>query len=154
MEVREETIDGMKVEVIPLPFFKALKLKRELLNIVTPSLKKLLSEQDTEELLSKNISEANVDIRAIGEALTDLIGSLNEATYMSLIESLFSSVRIDDDDIGSDTNKINNHFTGRFMTFYKVCWFILRSNFSDFLEREGFGNAIREMKNTTPKPEK
>ncbi len=148
MEVREENIDGLKVEVIPLPFFKALKLKSDVLKVATPTLKKLFENSGEDLMQSESLDDIDIDISAIGNAITELVTDLDEFKYRSLISQLFASVRINDDDIASSEEKVDHYFTGKFMTFYKVCWFILRSNFSDFLEGNAFGNLQKEVKKT------
>lgn len=139
MELKEKVIDGITVQVLPLPFFKALKLKREILKIGSPALSEFMSAIDSdgvENVLDNKDSEQNFNLSKMGKAIEILVADLTEETYMRLVKMIFESVTINNQDAGKE-EIINTVYSGKMMAFYKTVAFILEANYSDFLGKDG-----------------
>ena len=119
MITKEKMIDGKSVTLTTLGFFQQMELKRK---IVMPAMQALLpfldDGMDSEFEISK---------------IESLLGGLNESELNKLISLVLSRCTIDGHDMSKKDNA-DEVLSSQTVLFYKIIWFFLEVNYSDFLE--------------------
>lgn len=137
METVEKTIDDINYSVVQFTYPKAFKLLARIRQVYAVPLTKVLKGlfAGGEASGFEAIAEMDIDLSAIADsvvsALQDLEGKIDPDQEFELIEEILEKVHIDG--IAMTKEKRLTHFAGKIGHLYKVAWFVLEANYSDFL---------------------
>jgi hypothetical protein len=145
IETKKETIGGHEVAVTQFPARQAIKLKIKLARIFGPGLAELLGSATGE---GKALSERDIPGSAFSSAFQRLAEAVDPDLFMSLIEEVLSSTRIDGHEV--DWAVMDQNYAGDLGTLYRIVFFALRVNYSSFFEGGGIGNMIRSRLRQPP----
>lgn len=126
MKSDEREIDGLLVKTVQLPAMRAFKLLARLVKAVGPAL----------GVLTKLDPSAQLD--AVAGEIAGAFASLDADEAERLVPEILTktTVFIPDDRGGSEKlltkERIDDMFTGRLMTLFRVLGFVLQVNFQDF----------------------
>lgn len=149
-EAKDKEIDGHKVTVTQWPARKALTVKLRLVRAIGPGLGEIIGGmKGTEE----SVLDSDMDLSKVTTALEKLLSALDEATFMALIKTLISSVRVDEVDM-SNEKEFDMMFTSKLELLYKVIWFVLEVNYGSFFGEGGIGEAVEKAKSLIPSQRK
>lgn len=128
IETREKIIDGSTYSVTQLPARRALRMKAKLIKIFGPVLAQLFVSATSKEA-------GNMDfVKAI-----ELLGShIDENSFEQICMELLVGVRKDGMELQPAT--IDLEFAGDIAGLYKVLWFVIEVNYSNFFVFLGIGN--------------
>jgi len=128
----EEEIDGLRFSVVQFPAMYGFGLLARLAKTVGPAITSL-----------SGVSP-DTDLATLGPAFSDALGALDPDEAQKLVVEVLrsTSVVIPDATGGrkvelTDKAKIDEVFSGRLRTMFKVIGFSLRVNFSDFVGGSG-----------------
>ncbi len=134
LRTEEKEIDGLAVSTTQLGAWKALGLVPRLGKLLAPALAKLASMPG-----AGKVSEA--DLSAIAPALASLFASMDGNEAQALVRDLLAgtSVKVEGDKGPrkvelTNPGAIDGVFEGRLMTLFRVVWFALSVNFTDFID--------------------
>ena len=118
LDSKEKTIDDIQVRVTMFPGLRGLKLKGRLLKIVGPALGKAIKAIDGK---TENLFSQDIDMGAVGEALSSLTEKLDDPGVTELILDLLKSTTADNKEV--DKNYIDFDIAGKYTTLYKMLLF-------------------------------
>lgn len=135
-ETRE--INGITYTVTQWPVETALEIKFRLMQIVGGSLGELAG------LMDKDSGGAE-DLDKIGLAISGLFKSCPPKEMVSFLKEVVSSARADGELVSN--SKFTELYQGDLVTPYKVFFFVLKVNYSDFLSESGVGKVLKRIEN-------
>ncbi len=112
-------IDGFDCSITNLDFFTQMSLKRRLL---TPVLKAIPS------LIGGGGLDSDIDL----SKLSELLEVLDENTFNELTNLVLKNCTVNGEDM-SNRDLAENMLASNTVLFYKLIWFFLEVNYSDFL---------------------
>jgi hypothetical protein len=156
---KTKTIDGHSVYVMPLFGETATLVFYQLQKCLAPAfiqaigaLKGIFSEQGSEKS-GINIAqflnaEADIDFARLSEAVDAIHAKMNAREWLDFLKQTLSQTTVDNKPVG-ETQHYNDVFSGKMLLLYKVLWYTLEINFSDFFGVVGSG-VMRTGATTSP----
>jgi hypothetical protein len=123
---QERTIDGKDWTVTCFPVSEGLKLLVRLGKLIGGPLGKAVSGMTGESLL-----EGELDMAALGDAVTELATKMDEDDVLSLVKRLFACTMVVRDGKRHEIqNVFDTEFVGCYTTMFKVLGFVIEVNYS------------------------
>ena len=149
IDPKQFEIDGLRFYTQPLPALRAMLLDKKVLALLLPALKGLKD--------LKVDAEADIDLGAITEALSESLSSMKDAEMTRLVIDLLSSTTYQGDKAGEANNEIteaiiNQIFQGQLLTLYKVMLEVMKYNkFSPFAFLGDGAEILKTLTSSSPK---
>lgn len=137
----KRTIDGLDFTTTQLPAMVALGLVPRLGRVVAPTISRLSTMAGADD---------------VGPALAELFASLDASEAQSLARDLLraTTVVVDGRQLPLDRDEmINAAFGGKLATMMKALWFVVQTNFADFLKAASVASGSKTsdaVKEPTP----
>lgn len=129
LKVITEEIDGLQVRTAQLPALQAYDLLTRLGEIITPALT-VIASLEGEALLDQ-------DLGALAPVLASVFAKIKGAEGKALIKDTLALTSVVEDgsliELTSQA-RIDEAFTGRLLTMFKVMAFAIRVNYRDFID--------------------
>ncbi len=125
---RETTIDGQAYRVTQFGATEGLRVWTKLAKLIGPSIGKAFGGVKGGTALL----DADVDPRAIGEAVEILVDQLDETEVVDFAKRLLAFTMIDGREVNFEID-----FQGRMLVMLKVLQFVIEVNYSDFFDALG-----------------
>jgi hypothetical protein len=144
VKTEKVVINDIAVTVVQLPARKALVLKTKLIKLLGPALAQLFVN-DPSSAKGLTSLDQEIDPVAISSAMSILVNNLEPEAFLSLVLECLVSTRIEVNgtpiEVTRDTFDVI--FSGSLSFMYKVLWFSLKVNYSDFFDLVGTGNLLK-----------
>lgn len=140
IQTKEKMIDGRSIKVAQFPARRALQFKARILRLVAPFIGELMRTVGKGGKLSL---DTDVPVETIVEAMNK-IADVKPEEFVDLCVSLMQCTWIDGKEISESV--FDMEFAGNTLLMYKIIWYIVQVNFSDFFAMSGTlqtGNAAR-----------
>lgn len=163
-EVIEINIGENKYIIHPFAAIEALRIQSVLIQKVGPAIGELLGSLDKIDTI--NVLDSKIDSGKISKSIELLFSELNENEFIKIILRLLKNTEAICKDEGEklvkiklDTeNNIDIVFRKNLIDIYKLIYYVLKGNYSDFFQLlEGIGNKIKTtnlLENVIKEPEK
>lgn len=154
VKTEETTIDNRKVIVVQLPARRSLALKTQLVKLLGPSLLKMFNS------LGKPGAEISAldrqfDFSSAASALEALTAQVSPDAFFNLVVDCMAGTKVEHEtkmwDINSSSFDVV--FSGELLFMYKVLWFSLKVNYSDFFGLSGIGGLLERVSQQMPMPQ-
>lgn len=147
IQTKEKTIDGKLIAVTQFPARHGFKIKARLAKLLGPALASAAAAVQGGN--KGSLLEADVDIAALGAAVSTLVASLDSDSTLDLVMGMLTSTRMDGKEVTDSV--FDMEFAGNYATLYKVLAFVVEVNYGDFFGKGGIGNLVDKV---SPKPTK
>ena len=134
LEPKTKIVNNQEYKVLPFPAMEAIKLKTKILKLIAPALGKILGDNNVDkEFLQKQIGGT-----ALANAFTEMLDSLSGQDFENLVLEILRNTSVSFTVDGKqrvfniDKTNFDIVFEGKLVDVYKVIWFVLETNYSDF----------------------
>lgn len=147
IETKEKEINGSRYTVTQLPARRALKLQYKLLKVFGAGLALIFTPSVGKEADGKTSLSINFNGDDVSKSLMLMMSNLDDNSFEALVLELLQGVRKDGVELTAPV--IDFEFAGDSVTIFKVIWFVLEVNFSDFFGERGSGTLFRAQEPLT-----
>lgn len=126
IQTQDKIINGSTYTVTQLPARRALKMKARLIKLFGPSMAQFFLSSD------KKSDDGFV------KAIEKLSLTIDENSFEMVAVELLNGVR--KDGVELNPQLIDMEFAGDFDSLYKVLWFVIEANYSNFFSLIGIGS--------------
>lgn len=134
LETKDIEIGDMKFQLNPLKGFKAVKLDKKVITLLSPILKGL-----------KGLDDKSIDIGKIVGGVTDGLDNMKEDEFEKFVIDLLSTTVLQITGkvpMVIDKNTIDDEFQGESLTLYKLLFEVMKYNkFTPFVLASGGGSG-------------
>lgn len=145
VKTERTTINETPVIVVQLPARKALLLKTKLVKLLGPALAKLFGTDSLPSAKGVSNIDQEIDPAALSAAMALLVDRLEPDAFLSLVLECLAGTKVEVNGTPVDVSRetFDVIFSGSLAFMYKVLWFSLKVNYSDFFDMEGIGSLLK-----------
>ncbi len=126
IEPHKKMIDGFEIQLSPLPALQGARVLHRLGKCVTPVIGSAMGL-----IRGEKVDISSLDISSLGGAFTSFFQTCTEADLMYFIDQLLSTAIVDNQRL---KDVVDVKFQARLFTLFKVLFYAVEINYSDFFK--------------------